>query len=70
MQKVSLESPNHVLHSVNAHCWPIQDITEDNQESKKENCHSSQSTGVIPPVCIKKKTQVEHVFEIPLDELQ
>lgn len=48
MQEVSLESPNHVLHSVNAYCWTIQDITEDKQERKKENCRSSQSDSYYP----------------------
>lgn len=42
MQEISLESSNNILHSVNTHCWTIQNITEDRKERKKEVCHLSQ----------------------------
>lgn len=34
VQEVSLKSPNHILHSVYAHCRTIQNITEDKTRKK------------------------------------
>lgn len=43
VQEISLEGPNNVLHAVDAHCRPVENITGVKTGRKTENNHSSQS---------------------------
>lgn len=68
MQEISLEGPNNVLHAVDAHCRPVENITGDKTGRKTENSHSSQSETFrllfLRWLELKQKTVVS------LDELQ
>lgn len=60
MQEISLESSNNILHSVNTHCWTIQNITEDTQkkEGKRSVIYHSPTQiiflTVVIPTCMNK----------------
>lgn len=39
MQEVPFKGSNHILHSVNTHCWTVQDITK--EKTKGEQIQTS-----------------------------